>query len=74
MKTAIKIGGDMMKEACPEIANAIERIFESGHHNHMDQGTIQCALYVLLKCSEVSNINIDNAYITDKSTGEPTNG
>lgn len=64
MSAGINIGGDLMKEAAEPLAWAIDRIFESGFRNHMEQGTIQAALNVLLRCSRIDNVTISNCNIT----------
>jgi hypothetical protein len=59
MSSAIHIGNILDKDSLNNVAEAVEKIFDSGFRNHMDQKTIRVALNVfgsLTQGSSGSNI------------------
>lgn len=55
------IGAKVGKEDVNNLAGGIERVFDSGFKNHMEQDTIVQALNVFARTFEVKNITVTNS-------------
>lgn len=55
------IGAKVGKEDVNNLAGGIERVFESGFKNHMEQGTVVQALSIFARTFEVKNISVTNS-------------
>jgi len=58
MTTGISVSGANGKEHIAGVSDAIEKIFDSGFKNHIEQSTIVSALQVLGEASKVENVSI----------------
>ena len=61
MNSVMQIGAKVDKEDVNNLAEGIERIFNSGFENHMDQNTIIQALNIFSRTFEVKNVTVTNS-------------
>lgn len=61
MEHIMHIGAKVNKEDVNNLAEGIERVFESGFKNHMEQSTIVDALSVFARTFETKNITVTNS-------------
>ena len=61
MESIMHIGAKVGKEDVNNLAGGIERVFESGFKNRMEQDTVVQALSVFARTFEVKNITVTNS-------------
>lgn len=73
MNSAIHIGNNFDEKSLDNVADAIKKIFEAGHVNHMDQATVQQALRTLEGLSHVTGATVQNcSFVNDTQSEEST--
>ena len=61
MESVMHIGAKVGKEDVENLAGGIERVFDSGFKNHMEQHTVVHALDVFARTFEVKSITVTNS-------------
>ena len=61
MESVMHIGAKVGKEDVDNLAGGIERVFESGFKNRMEQDTVVQALSIFARTFEVKNITVTNS-------------
>ena len=61
MENIMHIGAKVGKEDVDNLVSGIERVFDSGFKNHMEQDTVVQALNIFARTFEVKSITVTNS-------------